>query len=109
MEENRETGLFLEQSCMNEPETLRLSMCTKHIYKVEFQEEFYLLFDRKSEFWTKFRNSGSTCLCQHETSHTICYRLVNCLIVKMISFRIGTTFTYENCDCFSYVNFMTSH
>ena len=50
MEENRETGLFLEQLCMNEPETLRLSMCTKHIYKVEFQEEFYLLFDRKSEF-----------------------------------------------------------
>ena len=36
MDKNRETGLFLEQLYMNEPETLRLSMCTKHISKVAF-------------------------------------------------------------------------
>ena len=37
------------------------------------QEKFYLLFEQNSEFRPKFRNSGSTFLCQHETSHTACY------------------------------------
>ena len=43
------------------------------IFAVVNYDEFYLLFEQKTEFRPKFRISGCTCLCQHETSHTFCY------------------------------------
>ena len=38
-----------------------------HIKYERDSDEFYLSFEQKSEFWSKFTNSGSIFLCQHET------------------------------------------
>ena len=64
------------------------------LYFMVIQDELYLLFEQKSQFWRKFSNSNFAPLCQHETLHT----KVNCL--KIIDFSLKNE--YENCMGFKF-------
>ena len=69
-----------------------------------FLDEFYLLLEQRSEFWPKFRNSGSMFLCRDETSHTTCYtrRLPKHFLFSLIEM----SFSSENWNCCQFHDIM---
>ena len=69
-------------------------------WDAEMHRQFYLLFERKSEFSPKLRNSGFTFLCQHGTSHTTYY--TSKLPKSYWFFLIGMTSIYKNYNSFEF-------
>ena len=49
-----------------------LKVCLAFFCTPTIQDEFCLLFEQKSQFWPKVRNSDFALLCQHETLYIAC-------------------------------------